>query len=929
MRRSRKLHLLVFLTVMMCLPAAAQNAEVLTTTGDRAKELEYSYPTVTNSTNTTDAIVLKPNNKNQSIDGYGFALTYSSCYNLMQMDADMRHALLEKTFSRAKGYGVSYARISIGCSDFSSKVYTLCDEPGLEHFALTSDETDYVIPILKEVLAINPDLKVIASPWTAPRWMKYDTNAWIGSYPTMNYLDKDHYQDYADYFVLFVNAMKEHGINIYAVTPQNEPLNGGNCASMIMEWWDEADFVKVLAPTFKHNGLKTKIYLWDHNYNYDNVENQKQYPHHAYERIGDVEGAELVVGAAYHNYGGWYDELNTIHDLDPNKELIFSEASIGEWNNGRDLNSSLISHMREIAIATSLRHCRAILMWNFMLDMNHGPDLAGGCNTCFGAIDVANDYKTYTLNSHYVMIAQMSAVVQPGAYRIGTEGWWTNDLDYVAFANPDGSLAIVFANANESAVTAKVSDGSHLVTVSIPARSAVSCRFNIPSPTFNGSAMTYEGNGMFSWTGTLEQGKNYVVGGRKNMTDDDFTYVDDYFTPITSSRAQEGGAAINKSLTFRAVTGSYKVVADYGQGTLRTYPLNSAGQPATLQTDGSGGLWAVGNEGFGAPLYLWNGSNWWNDLSHAVSMAQVREKVYQMTLVVGEQLNGSNVNFKFFHQAAAWDNEYVGAASGSKDYVLTTNSDVFGVGTGTNGHDNGNIYAKRTLQRGEVFVFTIDCTNPKNAVLTVGNLSTISIDVPALPANMAPGTPFTHIRTYSNSYDYAKPDGTTLYIVNNYDDGTATLAEIDYIPANTGIIIASNTTPVTTHVLTPENVVQDYRENQLTPIVAPMYYVADDGASKNYMLSYFRNKLTDPFQLGFTLVADGMTAANRAYLSIPNALEGPMNIMVSFNGEIVTGISTNAVSIPHSDAVYNLAGQRVGNNYKGIIITNGKKYLRK
>ena len=90
MRRSSKLHLLVFLTVMMCMPAAAQNAEVLTTTGDRAKELEYSYPTVTNSTNTTDAIVLKPNNKNQSIDGYGFALTYSSCYNLMQMDADMQ-----------------------------------------------------------------------------------------------------------------------------------------------------------------------------------------------------------------------------------------------------------------------------------------------------------------------------------------------------------------------------------------------------------------------------------------------------------------------------------------------------------------------------------------------------------------------------------------------------------------------------------------------------------------------------------------------------------------------------------------------------------------------------------------------------------------------------------------------------------------------
>ncbi len=905
--------------------ATAQTAEVLTTTGDRQQELSYSFPTVAASADLTDAIVLKPERRNQSIDGYGFALTYSSCYNLMHMSADARHALLEKTYSRAKGYGVSYARISIGCSDFSSTVYTLCDTPGLEHFALHSDETDYIIPILKEILAINPDLKIIAAPWTAPRWMKYDTTTWTGSY-----LNTAHYQDYADYFVKFVEAMKAHGINIYAVSPQNEPLNGGNCASMIMEWWDEADFVKVLAPTFKRNGLATKIYLWDHNYNYDNWNTQQQYPVHAYERIGNVEGSELVVGAAYHNYGGTSDELNVIHNQAPDKELIFSEASIGEWNDGRNLGTSLISHMKDVAIATSLKHCRAILMWNFMLDMNKGPNLDGGCQTCYGAIDIANDYKSYTLNSHYLMIAHLSAVVQPGAYRIDTEGWWTNGLDYVAFANPDGSLAVVFANSNNTAIAAKVSDGSHLLTVDIPARSAVSCRFNIPSPTFNGSAMSYEGQGNFSFTGELEQNATYVVGGRKNLTDDDFAYTDDYFTAITSSRSQLNGPAVDKKLTFRAVTGRYKVVADLGQGTLRTYPVNADGSPATLQGDGTGALWAVGGEGIGQPLYLWNGANWSNDPSHAISMAQVRPAVYQMTLVVGKQLDANNVNFKFFHQTNGWNNEYVGATSGTKTYRLTTASDVFGIGTGTEGHDNGNVYARRKLNTGEVFVFTIDCTNPQNAVLTVGDLSTLDIDIPALPANMADGTPFTHIRTYSNSFDYARPDGASLYIVTSFADGVATLSPIDYIPANMGIIIAANTDRVTTHALASANVVQDYRRNLLVPIIAPTYYVANDGKAKNYMLAYFPDYQDAKLRLGFAQVADGLTAANRAYLSVPVGVESRENILLVFDDHASpTGIAVNVADRKQPAAEYNLAGQRVGSQYKGVVIKNGVKVVAK
>ena len=125
----------------------------------------------------------------QTMDGFGAAITYSTAYNLMKMTPADRHNFLEETYSLSKGWGYSYARISIGCSDFSSTEYTCCDTPGLENFRLHEDETKYVIPILKEILAINPQLKIIGSPWTCPRWMKVKDletlepyNSWTDGY---------------------------------------------------------------------------------------------------------------------------------------------------------------------------------------------------------------------------------------------------------------------------------------------------------------------------------------------------------------------------------------------------------------------------------------------------------------------------------------------------------------------------------------------------------------------------------------------------------------------------------------------------------------------------------------------------------------------------------------------------------------------------
>ena len=488
--------LLAALTFGLCAAAqAAPWAHVRTMVGDRE---DSNYIKITNETlplgsaavrgedyaaPTSEAIVLSSSTDNE-IDGFGYAITYSTAYNLLRMNAADRHYLLERTFSPERGYGVSYVRMSIGACDFSSQEYTLCDtydpdEP-LKHFGLADDELHYVIPILHEILEINPNLKVIAAPWTAPAWMKVNCDLPAVPHPfyKSGSLGKDYYQVYGEYFVKFVKAMADNGITIYAVTPQNEPLNKNNNMSLYMPWEQEADFVKTgLAPAFDAAGLKTRIYLFDHNYNYDDVWGQDDYPVKALQRMGsDFAGSDLVVGAAYHNYGGDVSELADIRSKAPDMQLLFTEASIGEWNGGRNLRQRLASDMDELVIATTLNGCRGALVWNFMLDSDKGPHMSnGGCTTCYGAVDVTKaGYGKLSFNSHYYIMALASAAVKPGAKRLHTDGWWAENLSYAAFANPDGTKAILFANKGGSKRLAKVVADGVTYTVDVPANSAVS-----------------------------------------------------------------------------------------------------------------------------------------------------------------------------------------------------------------------------------------------------------------------------------------------------------------------------------------------------------------------------------------------------------------------------------------------------------------------
>lgn len=473
----------VFLLILtLCISASCEktgsddNITIYVTTNNGSQNLDKQTIEFSNNSNmSSTTIMLDPTTRYQTMDGFGAAITGSTAFNLLQMTQENRIKFLKDTFSPTEGLGHSYVRISIGCSDFSLSEYSLCDTPGIENFGLTSEETDYVIPVLKEILEINPELKIMGSPWTPPQWMKVNNLTDLQPFFswTSGQLNPAYYSDYATYFVKWIKAMNQNGINIYSVTPQNEPLNRGNSASLYMGWEEQYEFLQNhLVPQFKEASLNTKIYLFDHNYNYDNIADQKGYPMNIYDAGID---SEMVAGAAYHNYGGDKSELLKVQSRYPEREMVFTETSIGTWNDGHNLEKRLIDDMREVALGTVNNGCKAVIVWNLMLDSERGPNREGGCQTCYGAVDIdISDYSTITRNSHYYIISHLSSVVKPGAVRIGTSGLSDPGIIHSAFENSDGTYAVVLLNSAPDSKSITLDDGNKHFTYEVPAGSVAS-----------------------------------------------------------------------------------------------------------------------------------------------------------------------------------------------------------------------------------------------------------------------------------------------------------------------------------------------------------------------------------------------------------------------------------------------------------------------
>ena len=408
-------------------------------------------------------------NSYQTVDGFGLAITQASCYNLLVMKAEDRRAFLEEIFSREKGIGSSLIRVCIGGSDFSLDEFTWCDTPGMEHFAVHPLDQEYLFPILDQIMAINPDVKLIGSPWSCPRWMKMAENGGAYDAWTGGRLNPVYYEDYATYFVKWIQEMERRGYCIMAVTLQNEPLHRGNSMSTYMSWQEQSNFIKrAVGPAFKAAGLKTKILLYDHNYSYDNTSGQQDYPLHIFE---DAEAGSYSAGSAWHNYGGSVTVLDDVHQRFPDKDIYFTEASIGSWN--YSFGDCLINDFRDIFLGTLSRWCKGVTLWNLMLDYQGKPFRPRGCSTCYGAVSISqNDYSLESIvrNSHYYDVAHCSKVLMPGAVRLGTSGNAIQGVTCQLYRNPDGSLAALLLNEGRDDALVNIVTGKYSVGCRIPPR---------------------------------------------------------------------------------------------------------------------------------------------------------------------------------------------------------------------------------------------------------------------------------------------------------------------------------------------------------------------------------------------------------------------------------------------------------------------------
>lgn len=435
-----------------------------------------------------------------TVDGFGLAVTTASCYNLLKMNQADRTAFLEETFSREKGAGMSLIRVSIGASDFClADNYTWCDTRGLENFAVHSEDKNNLFPILKEIYAINPDVKIIGSPWSCPQWMKCQMpggNSWdvskfnvpVTDETTYNSwtggrLKPSCYDDYAEYFVKWIQTMEAEGFDIHAITMQNEPLNPGNSMSLVMPWQDQKEFVKVLGPAMEKAGLSdVKILLFDHNYDYDGKEGQDNYPLNIY---ADPEAKKYADGSAWHAYGGNVTELDEIHKTYPDKNIYFTEASIGQWIGGYEdrwnfnfLSNCLVNDFSSIFLGTLKRGGSGVTLWNLMLDDKRGPFSRhdGSCKTCYGGVTINSaDYRTIVKNSHWFDCAHASVAIKPGARMMSYDAFnMPSGMEMQMYLNPDNTVGVIICNNSGAEQQFVFANTKFTVKYTVPAKSIAS-----------------------------------------------------------------------------------------------------------------------------------------------------------------------------------------------------------------------------------------------------------------------------------------------------------------------------------------------------------------------------------------------------------------------------------------------------------------------
>jgi glucosylceramidase len=426
------------------------------TNGDKSallqQQSDQNFGTVSNTYST---IEIDATQTFQTVDGFGYALTGGSAYVINKLSATDKSNLLQELFGTgSNSNAISYLRISIGASDLNASVFSYDDMPpgqtdvNLNQFSLSQDTVD-LIPVLKQILTINPNIKILGSPWSPPVWMKDNGNSIGGS------LLPQYYDTYAHYFVKYIQQMQAKGITINAITPQNEPLNGGNNPSMVMTADQQVTFIKNnLGPAFQAAGINTKIIVYDHNCD------RPDYPLTV---LGDDAARAFVDGSAFHLYAGDISALTRVHNAYPEKNVYFTEQFTG--SNG-SFDGDLRWHLKNVIIGTMRNWGKIALEWNLASDPNYGPHTAGGCTECKGALTIGN---TITRNVSYYIVAHASKFVPPGSVRIASN--ISGNLYNVAFKTPAGTRVLIVVNDGTVSTSFNIKFNGQWVTTGLAAGS--------------------------------------------------------------------------------------------------------------------------------------------------------------------------------------------------------------------------------------------------------------------------------------------------------------------------------------------------------------------------------------------------------------------------------------------------------------------------
>lgn len=440
------------------------------TYGDQSKLLEESEGIWLTGVSSADRLIsVDIRNEYQEIEGFGAALTDSSAYLIYYHP--QKEEILQSLFNKESGAAINYLRVTLGSSDFSRTWYTYADEEStdLNNFSMEMED-EYLFPLLNEILTINPDVKIMATPWTAPGWMKKNssgTKNMIGGV-----LDPDHYNIYADYLIKCLDGYSSRGIVIDTLTLQNEPLHSTApypCMKMTAE--NQADLVKVLGPKLDQTTHDTKVLIWDHNWNVSS------YPSDVMELL-DAEEKHYVAGSAWHGYMGVPEGMSIAYDLNPELDIYFSEITGGQWS------TSFMSNLRwnydNIVIGGMRNWAKTVLLWNLALredgTPNIRPEPTGDGDIMRGVLTL--DENSYDKEVEYYILGQVAKYIERGAVRLGSNEICEDNnilLKSVAFKNPDGTMVLVVSNNNwtYNSLDFDIQYGNYHFSHSLPKESVV------------------------------------------------------------------------------------------------------------------------------------------------------------------------------------------------------------------------------------------------------------------------------------------------------------------------------------------------------------------------------------------------------------------------------------------------------------------------